>query len=72
MNVLFKIKNSAVMLYASCEPPKSMRPMSQTSRISGCFRQKRHNMRDVYCTLAATDIVTMTPGTMPSTENDLP
>lgn len=45
--------------------------MSHTSRISGCLRQKRQRMREVYCTHAATESVTMTPGTMPSTENDL-
>ena len=71
MNVLLKTKNTDVMLYASCEPPKSILPMSQISRISGCLRQNRHRTRDVYCTLAATEIVTMTPGTSPRIENDL-
>ena len=71
MKVLFRMKKTAVMLYASSEPPKSIFPISQTSRISGCLRQNRHRTRDVYCTLAATEIVTMTPGTSPRIENDL-
>ena len=71
MKVLFRMKKTAVMLYASSEPPKSIFPISHTSRISGCLRQKRQRIREVYWTLAATEIVTITPGTIPSTENDL-
>ena len=71
MNVLFRMKNTAVMLYAIWDPPKSILPMSQTSRISGCFKQNLQRIREVYCTLAATAIVTMIPGAMPRTEKDL-
>lgn len=71
MNVLFSMKNMDVISYAIGEPPKSFWPISHTSRISGCFRQKRHKMSEVYSTVNATANVTSNPGTKPRTEYDL-
>lgn len=71
MKVLFNTNMSPVRLYANSEPPNMIRPMSQTSRTSGCFMQNFQRMYEVYWTEAATEIVTMTPGTIPRTEKDL-
>ena len=71
MKVLLPMKRTAVALYAHCDPPNKLRPISQTSRTSGCFKQYLHRIREVYCTIAATPMVTITPGTMPKTEKDL-
>lgn len=59
---------TAVAYHAQFEPQNSICPMSQTLWICGCTRQKRQRTSDVYWTVAATPIVTRTPGTIPSTE----
>lgn len=69
--MLFKMNIRPVKLYASSDPPKMIRPMSQTSRTSGCFMQNFQRMYEVYWTDAATEIVTITPGPIPRTEKDL-
>lgn len=62
---------TTVRRYASSDPPVMTRAMSQTSLISGCSKQRRHKIKEVYCTVAATPIVTRIPGTMPNSENAL-
>lgn len=59
---------TAVAYHAQFEPQKSILPMSQTLWTWGCSKQNRQRTSDVYWTVAATPMVTRTPGTIPNTE----